>query len=62
MNKFYGNGTTVHLVEVNGEVGLCFRVDGKLRSLLTIETDGTRIHAVWVVVNPNKLPSEGFRH
>ena len=62
MNKFYGSGTTLHLVEVNGEAGLCFRVDGELRSLLTIDTDGTRIFAVWVVVNPDKLPAEGLGH
>ncbi len=58
MSKFYGPGTTLHLVEVNGEAGLCFRVDGALRSLLTLETDGTRIFAVWVVANPDKLPSD----
>jgi RNA polymerase sigma-70 factor (ECF subfamily) len=55
MNKVYGAGTTLHLVEVNGETGLCFRVDGQLRVVFTVETDGTRIQAVWVVVNPDKL-------
>jgi RNA polymerase sigma-70 factor (ECF subfamily) len=55
MNRIYGTAATLHLMEVNGETGLCVRVDGKLRVVLTVETDGTRILAVWVVVNPDKL-------
>jgi RNA polymerase sigma-70 factor (ECF subfamily) len=62
MRKFYGTGTTMRLVEINGETGLCVRVGGQLRSLLTIETDGARILAVWVVVNPDKLPSSDRSH
>jgi RNA polymerase sigma-70 factor (ECF subfamily) len=62
MDKFYGSGTSLHLVEINGETGLCYRVEGRLRSVLTIETDGTRILAAWVVVNPDKLPSTGRSH
>lgn len=58
VSRFYGEGTTLHLVEVNGEPGLCFRVNGALRSILSVDTDGTRIFAVWVVANPDKLPLE----
>ena len=55
MNRIYGTAATMHLIEVNGEAGLCVRAEGKLRLVLTAETDGTRILAVWVVVNPDKL-------
>ena len=55
MNRVYGTGATLHLVEVNGETGLCMRLDGSVRFVLTVETDETRIQAVWVVVNPDKL-------
>jgi hypothetical protein len=57
MQRAYGRGVTLHLVEVNGETGICFRVDDQIRSVLTIETDGTRILAAWVVANPDKLPA-----
>jgi RNA polymerase sigma-70 factor (ECF subfamily) len=62
MNRIYGPGATLHLIEVNGEAGLCVRVDGKLRLVLTVETDGTRILAVWVVVNPDKLSTVQRSH
>lgn len=57
MGRFYGAGTTLHLIDVNGEAGLCFRVHGVLRSVLSIETDGARILTAWVVANPDKLPA-----
>ncbi len=62
MKRAYRDGTTLHLVEINGETGLSFRVDGELRGLLTVETDGEQILAVWVVVNPEKLPSGKTSH
>ena len=46
---------TFHLATVGGEAGLCIRVDGRLTSLLTIDTDGERIAAVYAVLNPDKL-------
>ena len=48
---------TLHFVTVNGEVGLCVRADGRVRSVWSVETDGERIHAIYAVVNPEKLPS-----
>jgi RNA polymerase sigma-70 factor (ECF subfamily) len=62
MKRVYGAGTTLHLVEVKSEAGICFRVDGELRLVMTVETDGTRISAVWVVVNPDKLPPAHRSH
>lgn len=49
------NRATMHLATVNGETGLCVRIDGRLISTLTIDTDGERILAVYAVVNPAKL-------
>ncbi|HXE81125.1 MAG TPA: RNA polymerase sigma-70 factor [Vicinamibacterales bacterium] len=46
---------TFHLASVNGETGLCVRIDGRLRGVMSIDTDGDRIHAVYVQVNPDKL-------
>ena len=60
MRRIWANQATVHLVEINGETGVCFRVDGRVRACLSIETDGSRIAAAWVVVNPDKL--QGIRH
>ncbi len=62
MDRIYGTAATMHLIEVNGEAGLCVRADGKLRLVLTAETDGTRILAVWVVVNPDKLLADRRPH
>jgi RNA polymerase sigma-70 factor (ECF subfamily) len=55
-------GTTLHLLTVNGEAGLCYRVDGRLQSVLSVETDGERILSVWAVVNPAKLGSDRPAH
>lgn len=53
--RLYDGRTTLHLVTVNGEAGLCHRVDGELKSVMSFDTDGERIQSVWVVVNPEKL-------
>jgi RNA polymerase sigma-70 factor (ECF subfamily) len=52
---FERNEATMHLVTVNGEAGFCVRTAGRVRSVFSIETDGHRIHAVYAVVNPDKL-------
>jgi RNA polymerase sigma-70 factor (ECF subfamily) len=41
---------------INGEPGLLVRVGGTLTSVMAIDTDGERLHAVYAVVNPEKLP------
>jgi RNA polymerase sigma-70 factor, ECF subfamily len=46
---------SMELVEVNGETGLLVRADGQVIAIMAFETDGERIHAVYAVVNPDKL-------
>ena len=49
------SSSTMELVEVNGETGLCVRTDGVITAVLSIVSDGERIHEVYVVVNPEKI-------
>ena len=53
------SSATFHLTAVNGEAGLAIRLDGQLRALLSIDTDGERILAVYAVLNPAKLGAAG---
>lgn len=55
MKRPEGARTSFHMAEVNGETGLCVRIDGRLTSVMTVDTDGTRIVGVWAVVNPEKI-------
>jgi RNA polymerase sigma-70 factor, ECF subfamily len=48
------------LAPINGEMGLIIRLDGRLHSLLSIDTDGKRILAVYIVLNPQKLRQTAF--
>lgn len=48
-------GATVELAEVNGWLALVVRVDGGVFDVITLESDGERIHAVHSVLNPDKL-------
>jgi RNA polymerase sigma-70 factor (ECF subfamily) len=43
------------LIEVNGETGLCVRTNGRITAVMSILTDGEHIHAIYAVVNPDKL-------
>lgn len=43
------------LATVNGEPGFLRYVDGQLESAQAVVTDGERIHAIYVVRNPDKL-------
>lgn len=47
--------TTYEIAEVNGQAALMIRVDGRIFSVFTLETDGQRIITVRAVVNPDKL-------
>jgi RNA polymerase sigma-70 factor (ECF subfamily) len=47
---------TFERVTVNGEIGMKVRIDGELNSIMTFETDGEHLNAVYVVLNPDKLP------
>jgi RNA polymerase sigma-70 factor, ECF subfamily len=42
-------------IVVNGETGLAIRADGRLVSVMSLVTDGTRILGVYSVLNPDKL-------
>jgi RNA polymerase sigma-70 factor, ECF subfamily len=53
--RFYRHRATMHLADVNGETGLVLRVDGEIRAVLAVTTDGERILAVYNVINPEKL-------
>lgn len=49
-------GASVELLTINGETGLCLREHGHITALISIATDGQRIHEVYAVLNPDKLP------
>jgi len=50
--------STIELVEVNGETGLCVRVNGQMSWVMSIVTDGHRIHEVYAV---NRAALRGTR-
>ena len=54
--RLQSDTASMELVEVNGETGIVVRLEGRISAILAIETDGERIHAVYAVVNPDKLP------
>ena len=43
------------IVEINGEPGIVSYVDGRPQSVFTIEVNKGRIHAIYIVTNPEKL-------
>ncbi|MCW5980616.1 MAG: RNA polymerase sigma-70 factor [Bryobacteraceae bacterium] len=53
--RFYRDSSSFQMARINGEAGLCVRLDGRLIGTLSVETDGERILNVYVVVNPEKL-------
>lgn len=54
--KFYADiALNVQIVEVNGEPGLLLRGDGAFLGVMTIETDGQQIGAIYILRNPEKL-------
>jgi hypothetical protein len=46
---------TYQVAPINGEPGLIIRLDGRLHWVLSIDTDGVRILAVYNILNPQKL-------
>jgi RNA polymerase sigma-70 factor (ECF subfamily) len=58
LDRLQDDALTMELVDVNGETGLCLRVNGQLTAIMSIVTDGDRIHEVYAVVNPDKLQTE----
>ena len=53
--KFWAADRVLEITTVNGETGLCIRDGNRLTATLSIVTDGQRIHAVYAIVNPEKL-------
>jgi RNA polymerase sigma-70 factor (ECF subfamily) len=53
--KFWAVDRAVEIATVNGETGLCIRDGRRLTATMSIVTDGECIHAVYAVVNPDKL-------
>ncbi|MBI2685893.1 MAG: hypothetical protein HYX27_06235 [Acidobacteria bacterium] len=51
----------LEIVTVNGEPGICVRDEGRVTSVMSIETDGARITAVYAVLNPDKLEQAHIR-
>jgi RNA polymerase sigma-70 factor, ECF subfamily len=45
-------------IRINNEAGLAIEVDGRVFSVISIRTDGTRILDVFTVLNPDKLPPQ----
>jgi RNA polymerase sigma-70 factor (ECF subfamily) len=54
-NRLYRGDARRHFADVNGETGLLTWFRGRLFSALSIATDGDRIAAVYIVLNPDKL-------
>lgn len=53
--KFWAADRVLEIALVNGETGLRIRDGNRLTATMSIATDGDRIHAVYAVVNPDKL-------
>jgi RNA polymerase sigma-70 factor (ECF subfamily) len=53
-DRFQGQAT-YEVAPINGEPGLLIRLDGRLDSILAIDTDGTYILALYNIRNPRKL-------
>ena len=47
--------TSQRIAEINGEPGIVSYVNGRPQSVFTIEVNDGRIHAIFIVTNPEKL-------
>ena len=54
-DKFWAADRTLEVATINGEAGLRIRDGDRLTATMSIATDGERILAMYVVVNPDKL-------
>lgn len=52
-------GVELRMGRVNGEAGLLTYVQGTLRNVVAISTEGGRIRRIYIVANPDKLPYPG---
>jgi RNA polymerase sigma-70 factor (ECF subfamily) len=58
----YLSRLTQRVVSINGESGLLMCFDGRPVSVISIDTDGVRILAVYTVLNPDKLKAIASSH
>jgi len=50
-----GTSATFHTVDVNAQPGIVVDLHGHIMAVITLETDGNRIHAIRAIGNPVKL-------
>ena len=60
-DRLQSDRATMELIRVNGETGLCVRTDGRITAVLAMLSDGKHIHAVYSIVNPDKLSASDGR-
>jgi hypothetical protein len=48
-------GTELTVESVNGSAGLALRQDGRAVAVVGVQTAGTEVTALWIVLNPAKL-------
>jgi len=53
--QMQGRAVEHRIVQINSEPGIAFLEDGRLQSLIAIETDGERIQGFFSLRNPDKL-------
>ena len=55
LQRLFRDQATLDLITVNGETGVALRHAGRLIAILSADTDGERILAVYATLNPEKL-------
>ena len=55
LQRLFRDQATLDLITVNGETGVALRHAGRLFAILSADTDGERILAVYATLNPEKL-------
>jgi len=57
LQRLYGrHGAVLEPARVNGEAGLVLRVDNRIMATFAVAVEGDRIAAIYLVINPHKLP------
>jgi RNA polymerase sigma-70 factor, ECF subfamily len=46
---------SIEVAPINGEDAIIVYIDGKIQSVMQLENDGEKIHAIRTIVNPDKL-------
>ena len=55
LQKIVPKNLARHVIEINGEPGVVSYLDGKPHSVLTLSAGEGRIHAIYILTNPEKL-------